>query len=103
MSVSTKLARLARTSVVARSQPYVLRSNNDIREREEAFENQYVKEKERNDLRLQKERQEKQQKQTQSQSQAKAPKETSNPNAAKIKELENQLAAIQKELNQLKK
>ncbi|KAM9968683.1 hypothetical protein ACTFIW_000556 [Dictyostelium discoideum] len=99
----SKVLRLTRASMIAAPKRSIAFRGDEFKEREEAFESQYVKQKEREDLKRMAEKK----KQEESKKAASQPtpnaSSTNNSKAAKIKEVEDKISKLQKELADLKK
>ncbi|KAN0029567.1 hypothetical protein ACTA71_007779 [Dictyostelium dimigraforme] len=98
----SKVLRLTRASMIAAPKRTIAFRGDEFKEREEAFESQYVKQKEREDLRKMAEKK-KQEELKKSTSQSTSTPSSSDNNSKKIKEIEDKISKLQKELADLKK
>ncbi|KAN0028146.1 hypothetical protein ACTFIV_009978 [Dictyostelium citrinum] len=96
----SKVLRLTRASMIAAPKRSIAFRGDEFKEREEAFETQYVKQKEREDLKRMKKQEEAKKTASQPTSNSSS---TNNSKAAKIKEIEEKISKLQKELADLKK
>ncbi|KAN0016141.1 hypothetical protein ACTFIU_006096 [Dictyostelium citrinum] len=96
----SKVLRLTRASMIAAPKRSIAFRGDEFKEREEAFETQYVKQKEREDLNRMKKQEEAKKTASQPTSNSSS---TNNSKAAKIKEIEEKISKLQKELADLKK
>ncbi|KAM9992671.1 hypothetical protein ACTFIY_010109 [Dictyostelium cf. discoideum] len=100
----SKILRLTRASMIAAPKRSIAFRGDEFKEREEAFESQYVKQKERDDLkRMAEKKKQEETKKAGSQPTPNASTSTNNSKAAKIKEVEDKISKLQKELADLKK